>query len=165
MKAGRGFQWVKWEFLGMGPCLKWQNNTEDFCLCPLGVKRDPDEKLGLMWTGEKYYPKPEDFMAEARAQGVSKRIPAVPRDFVLGKTWLALAHRKAISRQVMPPQGDQPVTEYHAAVFSLFLPTEIQYVVTGEETDEQLEAMEKKGITPVQVVYDDAEHVTDGNEA
>lgn len=116
-----------------------------------------------MWVGEKYYPTPEDFLREARSQGVSKRIPAVPRDFVLGKTWLALAHRKAIQHSTTELKGGEPVQVIFGqpGIFSLFIPTEIQYVVTGMESQEELDAMEKKGITPVEVVYEDAHHLTD----
>ena len=56
----------------------------------------PMGRVGLIWVGEKFYPTPQDFCAEAEKMGISRRIPAVPNDFVLGETWVWLAHRKAI---------------------------------------------------------------------
>ena len=37
-------------------------------------------------------------MREASKMGVSRRITAVPRDFVVGETWVLLGHRKAIEK-------------------------------------------------------------------
>lgn len=45
---------------------------------------------------------------------------------------------------------------YHHGIFSAFIPKAIEYVTTGKETDEELAAMEKRGITPVKVVRADA---------
>lgn len=159
VKAGRGFQWIKWEFLGPGSCSRMMSQSENVrtgCMtCPLSA-RDLAERLGLMWVGGSYYPTPEDFLAEARAQGVSKRIPALPLDFKLGTTWLALAHRKAVSLNKYA-QAEGLAIEYGPGIFSLFMPTEVQYVVTGDETEEELDRMVKRGITPVRVEYGDDE--------
>lgn len=168
VKAGRGFQWIKWEFIGQPPCVTWQKSHDGSlsnCVCPLSGYRDPNEKLGLMWVGGSYYPTTEDFMKESRKLGISKRIPAVPNDFVLGKTWVALAHRQAITKweEVVPGDDSNLKAIRSPGIFSLFLPTEVQFVVTGNETDEQLAAMEKRGITPVNVVYQDEEETVNLN--
>src|SRR5947208_1909086 len=54
-------------------------------------------RAGLIWIGERYYKTADDFTVEAARMGVSRRIPAVPRDFELGVTWVLLAHRKAVA--------------------------------------------------------------------
>lgn len=67
-------------------------------LCPLC---DPGSEPGyIMLVGEQYYPTPEAFMAEARAMGISKRIPFIPDDLVLGSTPVYLAHHKACQLDV-----------------------------------------------------------------
>lgn len=150
--------------------------------CPLGIdlydpKLSPPlpdlwhrmgERAGLIWIGERFYPTPDEFMAEARKMGVSRRITAVPHGFELGKTYVVLAHRKAIyhseaelvdeARADMTARGqtgDFSVEPgYTPGVITLFQPTAIEYVVTGNETDEEIEALEKRGIQPVQVIAD-----------
>lgn len=45
---------------------------------------------------------------------------------------------------------------YSRGIFSAFIPKAIEYVTTGNETPEELAAIEKRGITPVKVVRSDA---------
>ncbi|GAI94307.1 unnamed protein product, partial [marine sediment metagenome] len=57
---------------------------------------DPqDEPAYIMSVGEKYYKTPQDFVKEALAMGISKRIPFIPKGLELGKTVIYLAHPKA----------------------------------------------------------------------
>ena len=63
--------------------------------CPLADVNLP-ERAGLLWIGEQFYPTPHDFMAEAAKMGVSRRIPAVPKDFRVGEDSVLLAHRRTI---------------------------------------------------------------------
>jgi len=114
-----------------------------------GEERPNRGKSGLIWVGEKYYRFPETFIAEANRMQISRRIKAVPQGFVLGETWVFLAHVKAIfSRE------DGKVT-YTPGIFRAYRPTGIEYVVKGDETDEDLEKMVKRGITPVKVEKED----------
>ncbi len=127
-------------------------------------------RCGLLWIGEKFYPTTRDWNAEAQKVGVSRRIKSVPHDFVLGETWIMVAHRKAISDNCEECQGtgaiprnlpDPPSPEepceackgkgqmFTPGVFHLFQPSAIEYVVRGDETEEELEAIRKRGITPV----------------
>ena len=101
--------------------------------------------------------------------GVSRRIPAVPKDFVLGETWVLLGHRKAIMRACSAGCGDEarpdpdcPICagsgyEYRPGVITAFLPIAVEYVVKGDETEEELEALEARGLSLVQVVTDQQE--------
>jgi hypothetical protein len=46
----------------------------------------------LMWVGKKYYPTPTEFLTEARALGLSKRIPLIPHGLRIGVSRLFLMH-------------------------------------------------------------------------
>lgn len=96
------------------------------------------KKVGIMWVGSRFYPSADKFMEESRELGVSKRISMVPKELVVGKTWIMLAHRKP---------------EPH--IFATFVPHEIQYVVKDTDTPAYLESLKKRGITPVNVKYKD----------
>jgi len=96
IKPARGWTWIEPSVL-LAPNQK-QCKTADaqWCSrCPMGGGI-PDGRHGLVWIGEKFYPTPEEFMREVKMMGVSRRLPAVPRGFVLGETQLYLAHRKAV---------------------------------------------------------------------
>jgi hypothetical protein len=110
-------------------------------------------QAGLVWIGEKFYPSPQDFLQEAREIGISRRIGAVPKDFKLGETWVLLAHRKAIPEIHMwdPDVESEPKQEWTPAIFSVFKPTAVEYVVKGDETEEDLERIVKRGLTPIVV--------------
>jgi len=108
---------------------------------------------GLIWVGGLYYPTAESFMEEAARMGVSRRIKAPPRGFEIGEHWIYLGHRKAIlGTEDDPDLG--PRTVYRPGVITLFKPTAIEYVVKGDETDEEIEGLEERGITPVKVIRD-----------
>lgn len=106
------------------------------------------QKAGLIWVGEKFYPNPMSFAREAQQMGLSRRITAIPRDFKLGETWVCLAHRKTIPEPMVP--GEEPT--FKPGIFHVFLPSRIEYCVKEGDTDEALEAKEKRGITLVKVV-------------
>lgn len=128
------------------------------------------ERTGLIWIGEQHYKTPREFMQEAGRMGVSRRITAVPRDFKVGETWVLLGHRKAVLSGYLGDDGEQYTVEQYLsrempyqenggpkAIFSpgiitAFRPTAIEYIVKGDETDEELEALEKRGIEPVKVI-------------
>lgn len=140
--------------------IKWK---DDVGFVPNGPAKSRLGRCGLIWVGESFYPTPESFMAEAARMGVSRRITAVPRDFVIGETWVLLGHRKAIER-ACPDCGDEPGGDAECpvctgtgfvhvpGVITAFRPTAIEYVVKGDETDDDIEALEARGLTPVRVV-------------
>jgi hypothetical protein len=39
--------------------------------------------------------------------GISRLIPVIPREFKLGETWVALAHRKTFTRKVVRDEQKQ----------------------------------------------------------
>lgn len=106
--------------------------------CPLGTHIV--QRAGLLWVGEKHYPTTESFTREAAEQGVSRRIAAIPNGFEVGVTWVLFAHRKVkIDDQHKP------------AIFHVFRPSAIEYVVSPKDSEEKLERLAKRGITLVRV--------------
>jgi len=49
---------------------------------------------------------------------------------------------------------------FSAGIFSAFVPSAIEYVTKGSETEEELEALVKRGITPIKVVRNATEEVS-----
>lgn len=141
IKPSRAWTWINLAtFAAQRDCKKTDCGT-----CPLADAQI--QKCGLIWIGAEYYKTTNDFTREAQQMGISRRIPAVPREFKLGETWVALAHRKAI---VEAKFGQEP--KYKAGIFHVFQPTRVEYVIGGDEDDKKLEALEKRGITLVKVV-------------
>jgi hypothetical protein len=140
IKQTRGYQWINSQLFSAAIC------SGQCTTCPMNFK---NLRMGLMWVGEKFYSTAGEFIKEANAMGVSKRISQVPRDFVVGETWIALAHPKACNgigeggKQVMVP-----------GVFRAFKPSAIEYVIKGNETDEELVDLEARGFTLVNVIPD-----------
>lgn len=96
-------------------------------------------RVGLLWIGEQFYPTVEDFQREASKMGISRRVASVPKGFVLGKTWVLLAHRKAIST----PDGPRP------GVFRLFRPEAIERIVPEDVSPDEVASLKARGIDAV----------------
>ena len=96
IKATRGWQWITPQLLFGGDVMSALAGVERDCpqskrfkiagnserqqgcpTCPIGTP--PPGLHGLLWVGEKFYSTPEEFMREAGAMGVSRKIKAVPR--------------------------------------------------------------------------------------
>jgi len=107
--------------------------------CPLA---EPLGRAGLLWIGEKHYETPEAWTIEAMKMGVSRRISAVPKDFILGRTWVLTAHIRAI---------ENPDGTWSPGIFHAFKPTRIEKIVDGTESDEEIEAIVEQGMVPVLV--------------
>lgn len=144
IKFTRGWTWVD--------VSKLASMKKEGCLagiecgsCPMADARI--SKAGLIWIGKQFYETPEEWMREADEMGISRRIKSVPKDFVLGETWVAVAHVEAIPGSAHPVE-----TKPTPGIFRLFRPTGIEYVVRGDETEEELEALVKRGIEPVKVI-------------
>lgn len=121
--------------------------------CPMGGRAlEPYDKVGLLWIGSKFYPRPADFLLEAAEMGVSRRLKSVPLDFKLGETWVWLAHRQAVRGE---PAEDGTAT-WHPGVFHAFRPARLEVVVDGTEPDEEIEALLERGLSPVKVIRDAA---------
>jgi hypothetical protein len=136
IKQARGFTWITTKLFADKYCGGACNQ------CPLSPKNIP---MGLMWVGTKFYPNTNEFTKEAMIMGVSKRIARIPQDFVIGETWIALAHPKAI----IETAGNNVIAT--PGIFHAFKPSRIEYVVTGKETEDQLNRLKKRGLTLVNV--------------
>jgi len=174
IKFARGWTWVD------GKLLFKDKECQGFPR-PLNHERcildDPPEKMGLIWIGEKFYETPEDWLNEGRDMGVSRRIKNVPKGFKIGETWVAVAHIEAIPGTTtvrvpdLPPpdKGGKKIKEKvewwklrvskpfrkekgKPAIFQVFKPSAIEYVVKGTETEEELTKLEEYGISLVKVV-------------
>lgn len=143
IKQARGFTWITTDIFGSDfPCILGQSEN-----C---IMNKPGEKIGLMWVGEKYYSSPDLFTREARGQGISKRLAQIPKDLIVGKTWVALAHPAAIS-DYDPQKG---VLTFRPGIFSVFIPQAIEYIVTGSQSEYELLRLEKRGLTLVKLIKD-----------
>lgn len=142
VKPARGWTWVTADLIKGkldGVCL-----SKDCPSCPLhDPSKLPFDRAGLLWVGEKFYRSPGQFNEEASRMGISRRIAALPHGFELGKAWVLLAHRFAL--------GSGPAAK--AAIFSIFKPERVEYVVTGKETEEEIAKLRERGITPVEVKH------------
>ncbi len=157
IKQSRGFEWIGRQLLDGKDCSKtegWAAKlamqehafSELLCLgCPF--YNINIERYGLMWVGEKFYPTAKAFSLESVTMGISKRIAQIPREFKVGETWVLLAHPKAIMH---------PGKENTPGIFSAFKPSRIEYVVTGKESEEELERLVDRGFNLVRVVPDKA---------
>lgn len=163
---------------GIRPSRAWTWITPDVILnphdhghpgCPLNAPGLMGDRAGLLWIGGSFYPTPDDWMREAQTMGVSRRIATVPRGFVIGETWVAVAHRKVIRDGWVNTDTDVTYRDMAAiveagvdfdlleevwrpAVFHVFKPQRIEYVVRGDESDEELAGYERRGIEPVRVI-------------
>lgn len=165
IKPTRGWTWIAPELLGGPEVFRSHGDVFHQAACPFAEGTRLGPRCGLLWVGEKFYATPDLFTAEANRMGVSRRISTLPKDFEIG-TWVLLAHRKAI--EDVCPRGGHPRPDgvefgecdacdgsgrvHYPGVFHAFRPSRIEYVVKGDETQEDLDRMRKRGIEPVQVV-------------
>lgn len=156
IRPARGWTWINPRPLAASVKCKYLPSVEvvgkeKSCLCVLDENRCP-ERAGLLWIGEKFYPYPEVFIRETLTQGVSRRVAAIPRDFVAGETWVFLAHRKgrALDYGADRSELDDRSEPWEPAIVAVFKPL-LEYVVNENDTEEKLEAIEKRGIQLVQV--------------
>jgi hypothetical protein len=127
--------------------------------CPLNQPGLLGERVGLLWIGEAFYPTPHAWITEGKSMGFSRRIPAAPRDFKVGETWVLVAHRKAIVdlhfQEPLTAGEDgstQPEPTFTPGIFHIWKPDRLEYVIKGDETEEELDALEARGFYLVEVI-------------
>ncbi|GAH57976.1 unnamed protein product, partial [marine sediment metagenome] len=161
IKVSRGFTEVNpYQLWGMH-----QDCKDHFRPCFLC---DPqDEPAYIMNVGEKYYKTPQDFVKEALAMGISKRIPFIPKGLELGKTVIYLAHSKACEVKV-PAALQEAMSIVEEAqtkrprlleaekvtkalgIFCAFIPKRVEKLIwKSKAIPEELEKLQKREITPV----------------
>lgn len=124
---------------------------KDRFTCPIC---DPDHfkenwKYAIMWVGEKYY-STKTFVQEAEIQGISKRIPAIPHGFEPRKTWILLAHKKAVKELIPDPDGKkgEMLEIWKPGIFYAFVPTVIEKILTKTQAKDKklIKKLQKQGI-------------------
>ena len=122
----------------------------------------------LLRIGEKFYPKVEDFISEGIRMGISRRIAQIPRDFILGKTVVYLAHINAcVENEPTEIQTELKVNPTEIAprlleatkvkrvmgIFTAFIPQRIEKIYWQQALDDmpksERKRLEKRGITCV----------------
>lgn len=106
------------------------------------------ESAGLLWVRERAYFSTYDFSREADNLGVSVRIQNIPQDFVVGETWVFLAHTKGVCYPGEPMEAPT----YGPGAFYSFMPEVVEYVVKGSESVAVLNRLEARGVVLVKVI-------------
>lgn len=139
----RGFRWINPQsFIDPKPCVEEGIHSMQCTTC--SMSGNIPERAGLMWVGKKFY-SPESFLVEVQKMGLSKRLSTIPKELLdnLGTVRVYLMHPEACTdAEGKPAPG----------IFCSFVPRKIEYVVRGDETEEELERKEKRGIELVKVV-------------
>jgi hypothetical protein len=104
--------------------------------CPLADENLP-EKAGLLWIGEKFYETPHDFLKEAAEMGISRRLPAVPKDFTIGEDSVLLAHRCCIAK---PKPKDEEVATWSIDECVAYFKDRKWKLPPDEEIEHEIEA-------------------------
>ena len=120
------------------PCL--HSNKKKCATCVTSkIKR-----ARLLWIDAHYYPEPVNFVNEAiSARGISKRLSLLPRQIEIGLDWVLLAHRRI--------EFWTPKKKLLPGIFAVWRPEKIEYVKSASDPIEQLDRLEKRGITIVDV--------------
>jgi len=150
----RGFQWLN-PVKMFDEHYGCQDVLRPCFMCDPSAFVEQSPYYGLLWVGEVYY-SPHSFLAEARAMGVSKRIPYIPKELTLGKTVVVLAHKKAITRVVI--EGEPP--EGLPAIFCAFIPRAVEMPVWESDyrDEKKMKELAKRGITVVPIPDGDLDH-------
>lgn len=124
--------------------------------CPLSDLSVIGDQAGLLWVGERFYPTVDHFNLEARHLGISKRIASVPRDLVIGETWVMLAHPKAATTfdEELGTRQECP------GIFRVFKPQRLEMLILESDTKDEtlMKRLERQNITAVIVPDDDMDH-------
>lgn len=168
--------------IGQGSVAPPEKLWHCFCggsACPLCHAPKVMGRAGLLWVGEKFYKTPGQFVSEGVELGFSRRIKAVPQGFKVGETWVLLAHAKAVLDAEVDPtllanlkdkiaSGEVPQEFAEQAslksiekpgIFYVWLPQRLEKIMLeSTRGTEEIDALEKRGITPVFVPDDDKDH-------
>ena len=148
MKQARGWTWVDGdEILRASPECPLRGEAECETCAVHNYARHGIGKVGLIWIGESYYPTVGHFQREIDEVGISRRINNIPRGFSF-ENYVMLAHPKAILKQ--PAEMGQEI-EHEPGIFMIFKPERIEIVVSGKESDTEIEGYLKRGLTPVKI--------------
>jgi len=152
----RGFQWVTREYAlkAAKPCSGSGEHSHRSCaVCTPDVATQ--EKYGLIWVGEQFYPTMDDWAKEAMKLGVSKRVSAIPKGVEIGVTWVLVAHPKGMTNPTPKDKDDL----FAPAICSAFRVKRIELIVTPSmKVQKWVKDLVKKGVTLVEVPENDPDH-------
>jgi len=168
VKQALGFTWIDVAKFFQGPHIvtppiiarPFHNELcQCHSLCPLCRHPETMGRAGLIWIGEKFYKFPIDFVKEGVELGFSRRIKAIPHGFKIGETWVLLAHAKAVPVDAVASLPPIQEKDFKPGIFYAWLPQRIEKIMKeSTRGTEEIEALEKRGITPVFVPDDDPDH-------
>jgi hypothetical protein len=110
-----------------------------------------------MWVGKEYTV--EQFVEEALAIGVSKRIPAVPKSLKIGDP-LYLVHSQAMpdedEKNILRTLFPDEVRKDRAGIFMVACVTAFHRILTEEQAKDEdfVKELEEQGLTPVLEIDD-----------
>jgi hypothetical protein len=138
---------------------------------------DPNDQFLVLWIGKAHYPTPADWTKESNNLGVSRRLSAIPKGLVLGKTWVLVGHPEAISEPCDPcggkgfvqPEGKGPAAcpnckgerrTVKPGIFHAFRPRAIELVVTPSMKKQKWvqDMVKKHKVELVEVPENDPDH-------
>lgn len=183
----RGLQWVGVTYaLSRARACDFNPDHCTHCvICqPVLMEREaePKDLFALVWIGEAHYPTAADWTKESNAMGVSRRISAIPKEMILGKTWVIVAHNRAIETKCETCKGlgytgsagkDADPCETcecngkigKPGIFHAFRPRQYELVVTPSmRNQEWVRDLQKKhgdNLKLVEVPEDDPDHAPD----
>ena len=162
IKPSRSWAWFSPKLFFKFPCPPECKTYQEHGRCQ-PFKQD---RAGILWIGGKYYPTPQDWTKEAEEMGVSRRLSQIPKELEVGKTWVFVGHRKAVRKTcecVAPKLHGEPLPDPDCkackgtgevmvpGVFQAFKPTRIEVIVDEDTTQEEVDKLIKRGLTPVLV--------------
>jgi hypothetical protein len=125
----------------------------NFMSCPVCVPKDTP--AGLFWVGSEFYT-PDSFAAEARIQGISKRIAKKPGHLKIGD-WVYFVHPKAIRVGQSVFDEENVATkrvhnsETKPGIFIVAKLTAFHKIINEEKAKDEkfIQSLEDQGIIPV----------------
>ena len=125
---------------------------------------DPNDQFLVVWIGKQHYATPADWTKESNRLGVSRRLAAVPKGLVLGKTWVLVGHPEACEeRKKTKKDGELVETEEVVKVpgiFHAFRPRAIELIVTPSMKKQNWvkDMVKRHQVELVEVPEDDPDH-------
>lgn len=166
----RGFQWITREYAlkAAKPCDGGGTHSHRSCaVCtpailgcrtttPIIINDEASqEKYGLIWVGEAFYPTMDDWAKEAMKLGVSKRVSAIPKGVEIGVTWVLVGHPKGMTYLTSKDKDNL----FAPAICSAFRVKRIELIVTPSmKVQKWVKDLVKKGVTLVEVPENDRDH-------
>lgn len=174
VKRSRGLQWVRATALTARPCTG-ADSTHRHESCPLCntavmLGAEPPNEFAMLFIGKEHYATPGDWTAEANVMGISRRLSAIPKRMVIGKTWVLVAHPEACSETVkVKKDGDLAEVEEvrkTPGIFHAFCPTAYELIVTPSMKKQAWvkKMVKQHGVKLVEVPEDDPDHAPTGSK-